>query len=192
MSDTPLATVDQLAAYMALPLVSTDPAALLYLSAASGTVRDYLQQELTVVAGDVFLADPIDGAYVFLPEHPVTAVSLVELYDDTVTPGVWSTADPSTYTVSKRLGIIAGKPGCGVQWPTDPETWRVTYNHGFATLPDSLLGVVLGVAARAYSSPASIETERIGGYQVKYAVEGEGFTAIEKKALNRYRWPRIA
>jgi hypothetical protein len=192
MSDTPLATVDQLAAYMALPLVSTDPAALLYLSAASGTVRDYLQQELTVVTGDVFLADPIAGAYVFLPEHPVTSVALVELYDDTVTPGVWSTADPTTYTVSKRLGIIAGKPGCGVSWPTDPETWRITYNHGFATLPDSLLGVVLGVAARAYSSPASIETERIGGYQVKYAVEGEGFTPIEKKALNRYRWPRIA
>jgi len=56
----------------------------------------------------------------------------------------------------------------------------------------TIVGVVLGVAARAYSSPAGIDSERVGGYQVKYNMEAEGFTGIERKALARYINPRIA
>ncbi len=191
MSETPLATVDQLASYLQQPLASGDPSATLMLSIASAMVRDYLQQEILAVAGDVALLDPINGAYVVLPEAPVTAVSLVETYDATLaTPG-WVTMDPTSYTVSKRLGMIAALPQTGVIWPTDPETWRVTYDHGFSACPDGLAGVVLGVAARTYSTPAGAESERIGGYQVKYAMQADGFNPLEKVVLERYRLGRI-
>jgi hypothetical protein len=182
-----LATVDQLASFMQLPLTSADPTATLLLQIASGMVRDDLKQQLDPVTDDIVELDPINGTTVRLPELPVTDVTLVEYLDSTVTPAVWTTADPSTYTVSRKTGFVTVKPWTGVCWPTDPESWRVTYSHGFAELPDSLLGVVLGVAARAYSSPASIELERLGGYQVKYAVEAEGFSALELKTLNRYK-----
>lgn len=192
MSETPLATVDQLAAYLQQPLATGDPSATLMLTIASAMVRDELQQEITAVAGDVALLDPINGAYVLLPEMPVTAVTTVETYDNTVTPGVWTVQDPTTYTVSMRLGIIAALPGLGVTWPTTPESWRVTYDHGYMVVPDGLVGVCLGVAARTYSTPAGAESERIGGYQVKYAMQADGFNPLEKVVLDRYRLGRVA
>jgi hypothetical protein len=184
---TALATPAQLAAYIQQSLSDTDASALLMLSIASGMVRDYLQQQLSLLVGDVLITDLVNNE-VFLPEFPVTAVSLVETFDGTV----WTTADIKTYTVSKRLGIISTIPYSGVIWPTKPETWRVTYSHGFAAIPDALVGVCLGVAARAYASPAGVDSERIGGYQVKYGMESEGFSAIEKKAMGRYLNPRIS
>lgn len=189
MPSTLLATVPQFGAYLKTTFDPNDATATLYLQIASGMVRDFLQRDLTAVAGDVVLVDPIDGSYGLLPELPISAVSLVETFDGTV----WTTMTPSTYTVSTRLGMIAGKPGTGATWPTDPATWRVTYSHGFAEVPDSIVGVTLGVAARAYASEPGVDLERIGGYQVKYAgVAADGFSPIELKALARYVLPRVA
>lgn len=189
MSTTPLAMPQDLAAYLGQPLASDDASALLLLSIASGMVRDELQQDITQTVGDVVLFDPVGPApFVFLPEMPVTAVTLVETFDGST----WSIADPKTYTVSKRLGIIAGRPWTGTQWPCDPESWRVTYTHGFEAPPDTIVGVVLGVAARQWNSEDGVDSEKIGGYQVKYAMDSEGFTPLELKVLARYRVPRIA
>ena len=188
----PLATPAQLGAFLQQPLADGDLTALLMLDIASGMVRDYLNAQLDAVTGDVAVLDPVDGQYIFLPELPVNSVTLVETYDDTVTPAVWTTADPTTYFVSTRMGVIAAKPSTGVAWPSAPGTWRVTYSHGYATVPMTIVGTVLGAAARAYSSPAGVDMERIGGYQVKYSMETGGFTASEKRALDRYVNPRIA
>jgi hypothetical protein len=186
---TSFATVDQLAAYLQQPLSPGDPSATLMLNIASAMVREELQQDLDYVANDVQMLDPINGAWIFLPQMPVMAVTLVEYLDaDGVT---WLTADPSLYTVSLRLGIIAGLPNLGTQWPKTPGSWRVTYSHGFNPIPDSLVGVCLGVAARTYSTPAGAESERIGGYQVKYAMQADGFSPLEKAVLDRYRLGRI-
>ena len=182
-----LATPAQLAAFMQQPLADSDASALLMLDIASGMVRDYLQLTLDFVTNDVALIDPLNGQYALLPETPVLTVSLLETFDGTV----WTTAAPANYTVSKRLGMIAAVPSTGVQWPYAPETWRVTYTHGFATVPMSIVGAVLGAAARAYASPAGVDSERIGGYQVKYGMEAAGFSAIEQKAMGRYMNPRI-
>ena len=188
-----LATPAQLGAILKETIDPADASALLILDIASGMVRDYLQQEVTAVAADVALMDPINGFVVVLDELPVTAVTLVETFDNTVTPGVWTTADPTTYSVSKRTGVITALPWKGVTWPALPETWRVTYNHGFAVVPSSIVGVVLGVAAREWSNPGSVvDMERIGGYQVKLHMEATGYTPLEEKALARYVNPRIA
>jgi hypothetical protein len=184
----PLATPTQLGAFMQETIATTDASALLYLSIASGMVRDALQQQISAVADEVILVDPLDGAYVLLPELPIGAVTLVETFDGTA----WVTADPATYTVSKRLGMIAAKPGYGASWPSAPESWRVTYSHGFNTVPDAIVGVVLGVAARAYASPVAVDSERIGGYQVKYLIESAGFSPLEQLSLSRYKVARIA
>lgn len=189
MSDTPLATVGQLAAYMKETIAADDASALIYLQIASGLVRDYLQRELTAATADVVVLDPLDGAYIFLPELPISAVSLVEVFDHSTQ--TWSTAAAGTFTVSARLGIIAGRPGVGVCWPSDPGSWRVTYDHGFDDIPDGIVGVVLGVAARGYATDPGVESERIGGYNVKYSTDSD-FSAIEQKALNRYLLPRVA
>ncbi|MEO7018341.1 MAG: hypothetical protein ABI067_17675 [Leifsonia sp.] len=190
MTDTPLATTDQLGAYLQQTFDPADPSALLVLKVASAIIRDFLQQEITAVAGDVVVLDPIDGAYGFLPELPVTAVTLFETYDRTTS--TWSTADPTTYAVSTRLGVVTALSGSGVSWPADPGTWRVTYNHGFATVPDGLMSVCVSLAARIYVTEDGIDMERIGGYQVKYQSDADGFSPLQLKILGRYISPRIA
>jgi hypothetical protein len=190
MTTTALAAVEQLAAFMQLPLADDDATAILLLNIASGMVRRKLKQQLDYVGDDAVTLDPINGTYVQLREFPIVAVSLVEMLDAATQQ--WVAADPSTYTVSRATGMIGALPGTGVYWPTTPESWRVTYTHGFEELPDDLLGVVLGVAARAYSSPAGIESERVGAYQVKYAVESSGFSGIEDGVLIDYRRPGIS
>jgi hypothetical protein len=187
MTDTPLAAVDQLAAFLQQPLESNAPDALLYLDLASNMVRDFLQQELDYTVDDVVLLDPV-GTTVFLPELPVASVSLLETFN----AGAWTAADPASYTVNARTGVVSALPYSGVTWPGAPASWRVTYTHGFSVIPPAIIGVVLGVAARMYASPVSVDSERIGGYQVKYSSLDEGFSAIEKAALGRYIQPRIA
>jgi hypothetical protein len=180
-----------LGAFLRETIDPADPSAALMLSVASGMVRDLLEMQgfsVDPVANDVVLVDPINGAFLFLDGMPVTDVTLVETFDGTV----WTTADPLTYSVSKRTGVISALPWTGVQWPTNPETWRVTYDHGFTTLPDSILGVVLGVAARAWTAPPGIDQEAQGPRNVKYRMESNGFTAIENRILAAYTNPRIA
>lgn len=185
----PLAIPSDLELFLKETFTSEDNAtAALLLEIASGMVRDELEVQgwsLDAAAADVVLLDPVGGRCVFLP-LPVTAVTLVETFDGTA----WSTADPGTYTVSKRLGIVAALPGTA--WPYLPETWRVTYDHGFSEVPSTILGVVLGVAAREWATPVGIEAETFGPHTVKYQMEADGFTAIERKALAKYANPRIA
>lgn len=183
-----LATPAQLGAFLQTPIADNDATALLMLDIASGMVRDYLQLTLDPVANEVVLLDPIEGSFVMLPELPITSVSKVEIFDGTA----WIELDTSKYTVSKRLGIISGLPGVGIDFPSKPESWRVTYSHGYATMPSTIVGVTLALSARMYTAPDGINSESIGGYSVSYATAGEGFTKLEMTALARYKNPRIA
>lgn len=183
-----LATPAQLGAYLQQTLSDSDPTALLMLDIASGMVRDYLMLDLDYVANDVVTLDPINSAFVLLPQLPVANVTKLETFDGTS----WTIMDSSSYSVSNAIGMLAGKPNLGIKWPSEPQTWRVTYSHGYADMPKTIVGVVLGVAARFYAAPAAVESERIGDYSVKYGTTADGFTPIEKIALNKYKNPRIA
>lgn len=183
-----LATPDELGAYLKRPLPAGDATVDLFLDIASDTVRDYLQQRLDYVSDDVAVLDPAPGRVVFLPETPVTAVSKVE----TFTSSGWTTADPGSYVVSLAAAMVAAAAGSTVRWPSTPGSWRVTYSHGYNTLPASLKSVVLGVAGRAYTTEVGVDNERVGGYSVKYAVEAAGFSPLELSVLSRYRFARLA
>lgn len=184
-----LATVTDLNNFAQLGLDPSDSAAAFLLSVASGMIRRYLDQDITVTADDVEYADPLNGSVVLLRQLPVTSVSLVETTTDGVT---WSTVDPASYTVSRRQGIVSAKPWTGVRWGSDPESWRVTYTHGYATVPDEIRGVCCSIAARFYSTPAGIDMERTGQRQVKYSLESAGFTGMESMVLSAFRNPRVA
>lgn len=185
---TPLATPAQLAAFLGTTIAANDPTALLMLDIASDMVRDYLQQQITRTTETVII-DPGVGSYVLLPEMPVNSVSLVETTVDGTT---WTTAATTGYNVSLTQGVIVAISGYSTTWPTGPGSWRVTYDHGYGTIPNSIIGAALGVAGRAYVSELGIDSERIGGYQVKYAMESDGFSSLETKALARYKFPRVA
>lgn len=183
----PIATVEQLGDFLG-QTIANDSAAQLYLDIAAGMVRDYLHQELTYHIEDSVVLDPINGANVLLPELPVEKVTKLEVQID----GAWTTVDPTRYVVSAATGFVVGLPHSDIRWPFTSGTWRVTYTHGFQDVPDTIRGVVLGVAARGYASPVGVQQERVGNYQVRYAVESAGFSPIERAALARYVQARIA
>jgi hypothetical protein len=182
-----LASIADLNNFAQLAIDTNDTAAAFLLKVASGMVRRYLQQDVTATAGDIEYCDPVAGG-VLLSQLPVTGVSKVETTRDGVT---WMVADPTTYVVSRKLGIVSARAYTG-SWPTDPESWRVTYSHGYDNVPDELKGVACSVAARFYSTPAGIDSERTGQRQVKYNLETGGFTPMEKLVLDGFRIPRVA
>ncbi|QDG88862.1 hypothetical protein NIBR502770_10530 [Pseudarthrobacter sp. NIBRBAC000502770] len=185
-----LATVDQLSAFMQQTIAADDPAATFLLTVASGMIRRAIDQVITVVPGDLEYVDPVNGSFASLKECPVLSVDLVEISSD---GGLtWSAVPPSAYKVSRRTGTIKARPGTGVRWPTDEESWRVTYGHGYITVPPELAGVCTGLAGRYYATPIAVDMERIGQRQVKYNIESAGFTAMESMALAAYRLARSA
>jgi len=184
-----LATVEDLNDFSQLALDPADSSAAFLLSVASGMIRRYLEQDITQVVDDVEYVDPVGGGYAFLRQLPVQSVSKVETTLDGAT---WATVNPANYTASRRLGIVYAKPYTGERWPTDHESWRVTYSHGYLIIPDELKGVACSIAARFYSTPAGIDMERTGQRQVKYSLESAGFTGFETMVLSAFRTPRLA
>lgn len=187
----PLATVADLALYVQEDIAEDDPAASLSLDIASGVIRSYLGYDV-LAATAVEYCDPLGGSFVELRQTPVITLTTLEYLDRTT--GLWVTANPATdYAISRRLGFVALKPGVGIPWPTDPESIRVTYDYGYPTVPDPIKGVVLGVAARQWATPVGVESERVGGYNVRYADRhDDALTPIEKLALTSYRRPVVA
>jgi hypothetical protein len=177
-----LADVSELAAFLQQAIADDDASAALYLNLASGRVRDYVGQTISQVADDVVYLDPVGPLVVFLPELPITEVSLVEALVD----GAWTTMDPATYSVSLKTGAVAATDGL---WPSAPSSWRVTYTHGFEVIPDGVKGVVLALAGDGYSTPVGVDNERIGQRSVKYTTRT--FNAEELATLDGYRLGRI-
>lgn len=189
-TSTDLASVEELADFSQLPLDTDDATAGFLIKVASGMIRTYLGQIVTLVEDDVEYVDPVNGFFASLEQLPVVSVSQVEVSSD---GGLtWAVAPPSSYKVSRRTGTIATRSGTVVRWPSDEESWRVTYTHGFESVPPELVGVCCGLAARYYSTPIAVDMERVGQRQVKYNIEAAGFSAMESMALSAFRLARMA
>lgn len=187
---TDLASVEDLAAFSQLPIETNDETAVFLIKVASGMIRAYLGQTVTLVEDDVEYVDPVNGYFASLGQLPVVSVSQVEVSSD---GGLtWSVAPAGSYKVSRRTGTITARSGSSVPWPSDEESWRVTYTHGFESVPPELGGVCCGLAARYYSTPIAVDMERVGQRQVKYNIEAAGFSAMESMALSAFRLARMA
>lgn len=184
-----LATVAQLAEFSQQAIAEDDASAVFLLSVASGMIRTYVGQSISKVIDDVEYLDPVNGSFASLSQTPVTAVSKVEVTHDG--GQTWTEAPLGSYAVSRRKGTITAKGGA-VRWPWDEESWRVTYTHGFEEVPPEIVGVCCGLAARYYATPIAVDMERVGQRQVKYAIEADGFSALESMALSAFRFARLA
>jgi hypothetical protein len=175
-----LATVQQLAATVDEQLADQDPKAVLYLSTASGIVRDEVRQYLSKKVNDVVRLRPINGHSAYLPELPITEFTKLEV----LRGGAWSDVDPTHYDLDEELGRIE----ClGYHlWPATGRALRATYSHGYeaAEIPDSIVGAVLGLAARQWEIPIGVDNERVGQRSIKYLMLDSGFLPLEQLALD--------
>lgn len=193
---TNLATLEELAATMRLPLDTIDEdAAEAALAGASALVREEVGQDLDLVIDDVVVLRSTGGRQLLLPELPVLEVALVRVRRP---GGEWAELVEGTdYEVELgRVGILwrigggtlAGFDTVG-EWPRTltgsrgPHGWvEVTYSHGYATpglfgsgdiagierLPEVASTVTKRVAARGYVNPEAVAQETNGRSTVGY------------------------
>jgi len=188
------ATVADLATFLQRDLSAADTAtAALVLDLASGAIRDYTGQTISLVSNDVVTLDPPQGSRLFLPELPVASVASVVLNGTTLTV---ATANTSGYYVYGDTGIIQYGYGYGYRngswggaWGWAPRSVVVTYSHGYATIPAAVRMVTLEVAAAMMGSgpDAGLESETIGNYSYTRAAAGQAVADIAGGRLDSYR-----
>lgn len=196
MAGEAFADITQLGLFLGAP-VDDARAGRLALDVATGMVQARLGQRISFVADDMVILDPVQRQpKALLPELPVAAVTAVETltYADPLLPA-WGLqpVDRYTWTQTGVLDLSRSTWGfLGVTWLGYPQSVRVTYSHGWQTIPDELVGVVLGVAARQLRNPLNEQQESLGGYQVRYSQHPTGFSPLEALALDRYKIANIA
>ncbi len=194
-----LATADDLEARLGRTLTATEETrAAAYLAEASALVRRYTGQVFDQVIDDTVVLRPV-GAYLVLPQTPVTDVTEVRGVDADGTPGTaltgwtWDGLDRIDITT---VGFFAGSPWW--PWLFGPESFQVLYDHGTAAVPDDVIGVVCNMVLRTLLSPSLVEgmtSERIGQYSYQLGQFAGGaasgvsvrLTEADKDALRSYR-----
>lgn len=180
----PLATSADLNAYLKTT-VPTDQAELA-LRLASGVVRSWTGQKISFVASDIMVLEG-GGPTIVLPQRPV-------IVDDDNPIGVVELAEYGGTTLDATEGLTYTRfqdelrRHCGTWSPRV----RVTYSHGYETVPDDVVAVVLDVAAKSLTNPAGLRSVSIDDYTRTYAVETLGGSVLSdsnKVKLASYRRP---
>ena len=155
--------------------------ARLKLELASGEVRAFCGQEFTPRTDDELVLDGSGTAVLLLPELPVLDVSLLELGPGGAREEL---TEGSDFEWSEN-GILRTLRGV---WPRRFRYVRAVYSHGWEPIPDAVLSVVLGVAARSLEDPGGgFRSETIGRYSYTKAGAdaGVGLFAPDRLTLER-------
>lgn len=167
------------------------------LADASALVRSYTGQSFTLVEDDEVVLPAIGGA-ITLPQRPVIEVTRVvaiggseALPDFTLVDWLYDEVD------TIRIGEGACIINLPQAWWDDegyPGTYRVTYSHGYASVPADVLSVVCGMALRPLTAPTlagGVVSETVGSYSYRLDAAGAGLgvvmSAEDRKLLDRYR-----
>ncbi len=157
------------------------------LSIAASTIRTQTGQQIDL-GTDVSVVTPGNGAVILLPQIPVTAVSLVEMIvPDPITGfDTWVTVPATSYRWRRNGTVYLTR--FVSQFPTAWDSVRVTYTHGFISLPSDLADLVLQLAARTLVNPYQHLSEATGGVSTVYGGNSAGVTLrdTDLAILDRY------
>ncbi len=191
---TDLASIEDVADLLGLDSVGLNASqAAAMLAQASAKFRAEALCDFTAETSTVILR--VTGATVSLPKRPVSEVTSVKGINSDGTVGAamvgWLFDGISTISVDDQAWVINGP----TLYRTD--TVEVTWDHGFATVPEDVRWAVASMAARAISSPApaGVTGETIGAYSYRTGMGTASFAASmtpdEVKIAHRYR-PHIS
>ena len=139
----------------------------------------------------------VQAGIVRLPQRPVIAVSSVAAIGGAGVPEV-TLADWVFDGVDQ---VQLGDGGCVINlpevwWDDDgfPDTFRITYSHGYSTPPADVVAVVCAMVLRTLTAPTAqggITSETIGAYSYSLKAADTGVAVSlgqpERQALARYR-----
>lgn len=165
------------------------------LAWASAAVEAYCERDFTYRTNDVVLVDPFPARRsAQLPNPPVTAVSLVEAYMRAENGSMaWQTLTNYAWTAEGLLYDTTGQPGTDLStmpsWPSAPKSLRVTYTHGFQTVPADLVAAVIRAAGGYLANPYNVLSRRAGDVEMAWSVtllQGAG-AGFDEAILSKYR-----
>jgi hypothetical protein len=195
---TELVTPAELASWLQQD-IDTATADLL-IRQATGKVQAACGQDLVQVLNDTLVLEGSPEKWIWLPQHPVTAVHSVTFQDGNQAP---VTLDPSQYTVSgNRMWRGFGWQYATVMMPParvpywkyltypPPSLITVVCDHGYAPGDMALeeaRTVVLALCAQAYSNPGGSRSVTVDDYTETYsdAFAGMAMTAQMRDELRR-------
>lgn len=175
----------------------------LALSAAEQRVRNYIDQQITLVSGDVAYLDGNGRYKLRLPERPVRTVTLVE--EGFAGPD-WETLTSDAYHLRGSILIRWD----GARWLPGQANIRVTYTHGYDVgaidsdysdsdfdaqhVPADLSLATLSLARRVYESLGAasdttlggIKQETIGAYSYTLSEAVEASAGVELIQAERF------
>ncbi len=158
------------------------------LARASARVRGYTRQTITAGTSTHIV---IGKKKFLLPQRPVNSVTLVEdHYGNDVPASAYHLDGQFLHLPVNGAPWIANGPdyyGC------DDGFFKVTYTHGFTTLPDELVEVVCSIASRLENAPDGLSmgarTEQAGGETITWGADAfsavTDLTKAEKDVLRR-------
>jgi hypothetical protein len=186
----PFATMTQLVAYSQQRISPTDPTAELMLAAASNMIRRYCGWHIYPSVEFDLVMDGPGGSVLQLPSRYLTDVT-------SITEGGLLT-DSSAYRWSQLGEVERAQPywmsGRWINWwPLGYRSVEVAFTSGYDEAPPELATMVLGMTARALSSPTGATREQAGQVSVQYALSsqhaagGLALMANDLEQLDPYR-----
>lgn len=157
------------------------------LQRASARIRGYTRQEISAGSSTHIV---IGQKRYLLPQRPVKSITSVTDHHGNVLPdSAWHLDGQFLHLPVNGTPWIANGP-C---WGGEKGAFRVTYDHGFDTLPDELVELVCSVANRIQNAPAGLglgaRTEQAGGETITWGADAFGavtdLTKAEKTVLDR-------
>ena len=146
------------------------------LRRASDTFRELAGQTIFPVQTDVTKVwYGVSASRLFLPHPPVVPVQVgtVTVNGDVLDPAEWRVEE------SHSLVRVSGS------WQGDVE---VVYQHGFASPPQSVAGVVLSLVARTFDNPSGLTQETAGPFNRSFGNAAvQGWRAEDLRVLDLFR-----
>lgn len=186
------------AAFVPIDAVYDAAAVTRALSFAQSEVQGYCNREsFDLVTNEVVHIDPAPYRKALLPSVPVATVSLLRglLPDPTGASTGFTWVTLTNYRFVAETGLIYDTSGeigtsswLGPTWPWLPGSLEVTYDHGYATIPQGLVDVACRFAQQYLENPALMMQRRVGEQEGRYAGSvGVVITELDKRILDRYR-----
>lgn len=176
------------------------------LSWAQSFVEDYCNRGpngFDLITSDIVLCDPQPYGRAMLPHLPVVNIETVEGYLPSTTNDsmVWTTLTNYSYdSGTGRIWDTTGLPGTsanfGWTWPWLPQGLRVTYDHGYATIPNDLIGCACRFAQQYLENPTLTLQRSVGQVNDRFAGNTGGvgivINVFDQRIMDRYTFISIA
>ena len=171
MADPQLAALTDLALLTGLP--QSDPRLELALRRASNRFRGQVNHPVHAVEGDEITLNGNGTDTLLLPAAPVNG-----------TPTVLVDGVPvADFTIDRNSGVLR-RNGC---WPDGLGNIRVTYNHGWATIPGDIEDAILEQAQIVATTLPHLQQESAGTNSVTYGAQATiGVTQKWTDAVEKY------